>query len=69
MKTENIPKEINSKSIKETKDEIYEILSKLERESTDLQASKKDYDRLILLNKHMDNLFKRKIKEIKTDKK
>ena len=30
MKNENIPNDINSKSIKDTKDEINEILSKLE---------------------------------------
>ena len=65
MKSENIPNDINSKSIKETKEEIFEILGKLEGNSIDLQASKRDYERLILLNKHIDNLFKKELKKLK----
>ena len=63
MKNENIPNDINSKSIKDTKDEINEILRKLEDKNSDLETSKKDYDRLIKLSKHMDNLFKKKPKD------
>ena len=65
MKSENIPNDINSKSIKETKEEIFEILGKLEGNSIDLQSSKRDYERLILLNKHIDNLFKKELKKLK----
>ena len=59
---------INSKSIKDTKDEINEILSKLEDKNSDLETSKKDYDRLLKLSKHMDSLFKKKLKDF-TEKK
>ena len=51
MKNENIPADIKSKSIKEARDEINEILSKLEKNDADLEASAKDYERLIKLNK------------------
>ena len=68
MKNENIPADIKSKSLKETRDEIDEILSKLENQETNLDESIGDYQRLILLNKHVDELFKKKFKEI-SDKK
>ncbi|MDC0164158.1 hypothetical protein OAI51_00275 [Candidatus Pelagibacter bacterium] len=68
MKNENIPADIKSKSLKEAKDEIDVILSKLEKLETNLDDSIQDYQRLILLNKHIDQLFKKKFKEI-SDKK
>ena len=64
MKSENIPADIKSKSLKETRDEIDEILSKLENQETNLDESIGDYQRLIHLNKHIDQLFKKKFKEI-----
>ena len=64
MKTENIPADIKSKSLKETRDEIDTILKKLEYQETNLDESIGDYQRLILLNKHVDELFKKKFKEI-----
>ena len=64
MKNENIPANIKSKSLKETKDEINQILIKLENKNSDLEAFNKDYDRLLKLNKHIDYLFKKRIKEI-----
>ena len=64
MKSENIPADIKSKSLKETRDEIDEILSKLEKQETNLDESIGDYQRLIHLNKHIDQLFKKKFKEI-----
>ena len=64
MKNENIPADIKSKSLKEARDEIDEILSKLENQETILDKSIEDYQRLILLNKHMDQLFKKKFKQI-----
>ena len=36
MKNENIPADIKSKSLKETRDEIDAILSKLEKQETNL---------------------------------
>ena len=64
MKNENIPADIKSKSLKEARDEIDAILSKLEKEETNLDDSIGDYQRLILLNNHIDQLFKKKFKEI-----
>ena len=64
MKNENIPADIKSKSLKETRREIDEILCKLENQKTNLDDSMSDYQRLIQLNKHVDELFKKKFKEI-----
>ena len=64
MKIENIPADIKSKSLKEAKDEINEILIKLERKNLDFNNIEAEYKRLIYLNKHVENLFKIKSKEI-----
>ena len=69
MKSKNIPADIKSKSLKETRDEIDTILTKLENKETNLNESIDDYQRLILLNKHVDELFKKKFKEISDKKK
>ena len=68
MKNENIPADIKSKSLKETRDEIDVILSKLEKQETNLDSSIEEYKRLILLNKHIDKLFKKKFREISEQK-
>jgi len=68
MKNENIPADIKSKSLKETRDEIDVILSKLESQNVNLDDSLSDYQRLIHLNKHIDELFKKKFKEISKKK-
>ena len=68
MKNENILAEIKSKSLKETRAEIDAILSKLEKQETNLEESMQDYQRLIQLNKHIDELFKKKHKEISEKK-
>ena len=64
MKNENIPADVKSKSLKEARDEINGILTKLESKEVDLAGSLDDYKRLIQLNKHIDLLFKKKVKEI-----
>ena len=64
MKKENIPADVKSKSIKEARDEINDILTKLENKYTDLNDSIDDYKRLIQLNNHIEELFKKKVKEI-----
>ena len=64
MKLENIPADIKSKSLKEAREEIDSILSKLERQNVNLDDSKNDYQRLIQLNKYIDELFKKKFREI-----
>ena len=74
MTSKNIPADIKNKSIKETKEEINKILDKIEKGETNLENHTDDYDMLLKLNKHMDDLFKKKLKEInllgkKNDKK
>ena len=64
MKNENILADIKSKSLKEARAEIDVILSKLESQETDLSESLNDYQRLIELNKHIDELLKKKFKEL-----
>ena len=64
MKNENIPANVKSKSLKEARDEINKILNKLEDKEANLAGSIEDYQRLIQLNKHIDMLFKKKVKEI-----
>jgi len=68
MKIENIPADIKSKSLKEAKDEINEILSKLENQEGNLEDYQSDYLRLVQLNKYVDELFKKKFKEISQSK-
>ena len=60
MKTKNIPPDIKSKSINEAKAEIMDILERLENENVNLDETTEDYDRLLLLNDHVDNIFKEK---------
>ena len=69
MKSKNILADIKTKSLKEAKDEINIILSKLEKNDTDLESSTDDYQRLIQLNNHVDFLFKRRVKEISVSSK
>ena len=64
MKNENIPADIKSKSLKEAREEIDIILTKLESLESDLSNSLADYQRLTQLNKHIDSLFKKRFKEI-----
>jgi len=66
MKNENIPVNTKSKSIKEIKEEINQILEKLENSATNLPDSMNDYARLISLNKQIEYFFKKRNKEIST---
>ena len=68
MKNENIPADIKSKSLKEAREEIDVILSKLENQHDKLDGSIGDYQRLIQLNKHIEILFREKFKEISEKK-
>ncbi len=68
MKIENIPADIKSKSLKEARDEINEIIVKLESQNLDFNNVEKAYKRLINLNKHIENLFKIKSKELSSPK-
>ncbi len=62
----NIPPDIKSKSINDAKSEILDILERLEKDNVDLEGSKKDYERLLLLNSHIDNLFKERLNSIRS---
>ena len=69
MKMKNIPPNIKSKSIKEAKDEINDILSKLEKNDAVLEDYNKDYQKLIKLNAYIDSLYKDELKKISNSKK
>ena len=65
MKTKNIPTDIKSKSLNETKLEISKILERLENNQLDLETSREDYERLLTLNNHIDDLFREKLNKIR----
>ena len=65
MKLKNIPADIRAKSIKEAQNEIKEIITKLENTETDLENSMEQYNRMIYLNFHIQEQFKKKANEIK----
>jgi len=65
MKLKNIPADIRIKSIKEAQSEIKEIITKLENTETDLEGSMEQYNRMIYLNFHIQEQFKKKANEIK----
>ena len=65
MKLKNIPADISGKSIKEAQSEIKEIIKKLESAETDLESSLEQYNRMIHLNFHIQEQFKKKANEIK----
>ena len=65
MKSKNIPADIRAKSIKEAQSEIKEIIIKLENTETDLESSLEQYNRMIYLNLHIQEQFKKKANEIK----
>ena len=65
MKLKKIPADIRSKSIKEAQNEIKKIISSLEDAKTNLKESTDKYNRMIHLNHHIQEQFRKKIKEIK----
>ena len=65
MKSENIPVDIKSKSIKEAQNEIKEIIANLENTKTNLEESMDKYNRMLQLNFHIREQFKKKLTEIK----
>tara|TARA_A100001011_G_C14111715_1_gene757303 strand:- start:388 stop:597 length:210 start_codon:yes stop_codon:yes gene_type:complete len=69
MKIENIPADIKSKSLKEARDEINQILVELESKNLDLTNVEEAYKRLVKLNKHVETLFQKKSKEISNPEK
>tara|TARA_B110000014_G_C19569033_1_gene303227 strand:- start:22 stop:261 length:240 start_codon:yes stop_codon:yes gene_type:complete len=65
MKSKNIPADIKVKSIKEAQNEIKEIILNLENKETNLTESLEQYNRMIQLNLHIQEQFRKKDKEIK----
>ena len=65
MKLKNIPADIRLKSIKEAQNEIKEIITKLENTETDLESSMEQYNRMMYLNFHIQEQFRKKANEIK----
>ena len=63
MKSKNIPADIKSKSIKEAQNEIKEIIANLESTETNLEESMDRYNRMMELNYHIQEQFKKKVKE------
>ena len=65
MKSKNIPADIRTKSIKEAQNEIKEIITNLENTETNLEESMDKYNRMMQLNYHIQEQYKKKSKEIK----
>ena len=65
MKSKNIPSDIKVKSIKEAQNEIKDIIANLENSDTDLEESIDKYTRMVQLNNHIQEQFRKKLKEIK----
>ena len=65
MKSKNIPSDIRAKSIKEAQNEIKDIIANLENADTNLEESIDKYTRMVQLNNHIQEQFRRKLKEIK----
>ena len=65
MKSKNIPADIKSKSIKEAQNEIKEIITNLENTETNLEESMDKYNRMMQLNYHIQEQYKKKLKKIK----
>ena len=65
MKSKNIPSDIKVKSIKDAQNEIKDIIANLEKTDTNLEESIDKYTRMVQLNNHIQEQFRRKLKEIK----
>ena len=65
MKSKNIPADIKSKSIKEAQSEIKDIISNLEDNNTNLEESMDKYNRMMHLNEHIRDQFKKQLTEIR----
>ena len=65
MKSKNIPADIRKKTIKEAQNEIKEIIINLENSETNLEESMHKYNRMMQLNYHIQEQFRKKLKEIK----
>ena len=64
MKDKNLPDDNNSQSLDELKEDINQIIDKLEKEKN-LNNSLNDYQKLIKLNNIIVNKFQKKFQNIK----
>jgi exonuclease VII small subunit len=64
MNSKKIPPDIRSKSIKEAQNEIKEIIVTLENKEAKLEESIDKYNRMIHLNYHIQEEFKKKAKSL-----
>jgi len=64
MKSKNIPADIRLKSIKDAQNEIRDIILYLENNENNLEDSMQKYNRMMHLNNHIQDEFRKKAKEI-----
>jgi len=65
MKSKNIPPDIRKMTIKEAQNEIKEIITSIENAEVNLKNSIEKYNRMMNLNHHIQELFRKKAVEIK----
>jgi len=65
MKSKNIPADIRKMTIKEAQNEIKEIIVSIENEEVNLKNSIEKYNRMMNLNHHIQEQFRKKAIEIK----
>jgi len=65
MKSKSIPADIKIKSIKEAQNEIKEIIDSLEIKDINLEESVEKYNRMMHLNNHIQEEFKKQLKQIR----
>ena len=65
MKSKSIPADIKLKSIKDAQNEIKEIIFNLEKTEINLEESMDKYNRMMHLNQHIQEQFRKKLKEVK----
>ena len=68
MKSKNIPADIRAKSVEEAQNEIKQIIKNLENNETNLRESTDKYNRMMHLNYHIRDEFRKKLKEIQNNK-
>ena len=65
MKSKNIPVDIRAKSIKEAQNEIKDIIETLDNKEINLENSMVKYNRMLQLNYHIQDQFRKRAGEIK----
>ena len=65
MKSKNIPADIRLKSIKDAQNEIRDIILYLENNENNLEDSMQKYNRMMHLNNHIQDEFRKKANEIR----